>query len=177
RQALTMALQNFDGAIVLVSHDRHLLRNTVDEFWLVADGQVQPYDGDLEDYERWLADRRKAGEAAPEPGASAGADAAVALSADERKARKRQEAEIRQKLSPFRKQQSQLEKRMEALQKELAELEQSLSDPSLYDEANKVQLKEQLAAQAARKQALEDAEAEWLEISETVESLEAELTG
>ncbi|HET8848902.1 MAG TPA: ATP-binding cassette domain-containing protein [Marinobacter sp.] len=177
RQALTMALQNFDGAIVLVSHDRHLLRNTVDEFWLVADGRVQPYDGDLEDYERWLADRRKAGETAPAPVTGAGAGSDGALSADERKARKRQEAEIRQKLSPYRKQQSQLEKRMEALQKELAEQELALSDPSLYDEANRAQLKEQLAVQAAGKQALADLEADWLEVSETVESLEAELAG
>jgi ATP-binding cassette subfamily F protein 3 len=177
RQALTMALQNFDGAIVLVSHDRHLLRNTVDEFWLVADGRVQPYDGDLEDYERWLADRRKAGETAPAPVTGAGAGSDGALSADERKARKRQEAEIRQKLSPYRKQQSQLEKRMEALQKELAEQELALSDPSLDDEANRAQLKEQLAVQAAGKQALADLEADWLEVSETVESLEAELAG
>ena len=65
RQALTMALQNFDGAIVVVSHDRHLLRNTVDEFWLVCDGAVGEYEGDLEDYERWLAERRKDEESPP----------------------------------------------------------------------------------------------------------------
>ncbi|HAX11293.1 MAG TPA: ABC transporter ATP-binding protein, partial [Marinobacter hydrocarbonoclasticus] len=65
RQALTMALQNFEGAIVVVSHDRHLLRNTVDEFWLVCDGAVGEYEGDLEDYERWLAERRKDEESPP----------------------------------------------------------------------------------------------------------------
>src|SRR5690554_6979664 len=99
RQALTMALQNFDGAIVVVSHDRHLLRNTVDQFWLVSDGAVQEYDGDLEDYERWLAERRKDDDEPPkrevveQAAENKVATGATALTADERKARKRQEAE------------------------------------------------------------------------------------
>ena len=183
RQALTMALQNFDGAIVVVSHDRHLLRNTVDEFWLVCDGAVREYDGDLEDYERWLADRRKDDEEPPKrqvadesgpvrPGSGAGT-----LSADERKARKRQEAEIRQKLSPWRKKQSTLEARMDQLHEKLASVEQALADPAIYGDSHKVQLKELLAEQIRFKRELDDTEAEWMEVSETVESLEAELTG
>lgn len=180
RQALTMALQNFDGAIVVVSHDRHLLRNTVDEFWLVSDGAVREYDGDLEDYERWLAERRKDDDEPPQrqvvqekAGNKAGS---ATLSADERKARKRQEAEIRKKISPWRKKQSTLEARMETLQDSLSSIEASLSDPSIYDDGNKVRLKELLAEQAVCKRQLEDAEAEWLEVSETVENLEEELT-
>src|SRR5690554_115831 len=183
RQALTMALQNFDGAIVVVSHDRHLLRNTVDEFWLVCDGAVREYDGDLEDYERWLADRRKDDEEPPKrqvadesgpvrPGSGAGT-----LSADERKARKRQEAEIRQKLSPWRKKQSTLEARMDQLHEKLASVEQALADPAIYDDSHKVQLKELLAEQIRFKRELDETEAEWMDVSETVESLEAELTG
>src|SRR5690606_27833101 len=91
RQALTMALQNFDGAIVVVSHDRHLLRNTVDEFWLICDGAVGEYEGDLEDYERWLADRRKDEESPPRrevaegQGKSVNTAGAATLTADERK--------------------------------------------------------------------------------------------
>ncbi len=180
RQALTMALQNFDGAIVVVSHDRHLLRNTVDEFWLVSDGAVKEYKGDLEDYERWLADRRKDDEEPPKrqvaeekTGSKAGP---VTLSADERKARKRQEAEIRKKISPWRKKQGTLEARMDQLQEKLSSVETSLSDPSVYDDSNKVRLKELLAEQAGFKRELENTEAEWLEVSETVESLEEELT-
>lgn len=120
RQALTMALQNFEGAIVVVSHDRHLLRNTVDEFWLVNDGCVAEYKGDLEDYERWLADRRKDDTEAPKRQlagtANAGdvetteSGAGVGESAEDRKARKRAEAALRKKLSPYRKQQAALEK-------------------------------------------------------------------
>ncbi|MBB5320891.1 ATP-binding cassette subfamily F protein 3 [Marinobacter oulmenensis] len=180
RQALTMALQNFDGAIVVVSHDRHLLRNTVDEFWLVADGTVGEYEGDLEDYERWLADRRKDDEAPPrrEPALASGPDdspAPATLTADERKARKREEAQLRKQLSPFRKKQTSLEQRMETLQQELAAIEQDLADPGLYENDGKVRLKTLLADQASHKQALEAAEAEWLEVSEQVEELEAEL--
>jgi ATP-binding cassette subfamily F protein 3 len=183
RQALTMALQNFDGAIVVVSHDRHLLRNTVDEFWLVSDGTVQEYDGDLEDYERWLADRRKDEDEPPKRQVAEDSDAekkagsAQALTADERKARKRQEAELRQKLSPWRKKQVSLEARMDQLQQQLAGVETSLGDPAVYEDSGKVRLKALLAEQTELKRALEETEAEWLEVTETVENLEAELAG
>ncbi len=181
RQALTMALQNFDGAIVVVSHDRHLLRNTVDEFWLVHEGRVQPYDGDLDDYERWLAQRRKDEGETPRPAAVDAGKATEAasggggLSADERKARKRAEAALRQKLSPFRKRQAALEQDMESIQLALAELEQALAEPNLYEVASKDRLKSLLASQAERKSQLEAVEMEWLEVSETVESMAASL--
>lgn len=185
RQALTMALQNFEGAIVVVSHDRHLLRNTVDDFWLVNEGRVTEYDGDLEDYERWLADRRKDETEAPrrESGAdsitgdkASAADSGAGENAEDRKARKRAEAAIRQKLSPYRKQQSALEKEMDQLQSTLVTLEQNLSEPELYADQGKQKLKELLGQQADAKSRLAGVEAEWLEISETVENLEAELT-
>ncbi|HBI78194.1 MAG TPA: ABC transporter ATP-binding protein, partial [Marinobacter adhaerens] len=182
RQALTMALQNFEGAIVVVSHDRHLLRNTVDEFWLVNDGRVTEYQGDLEDYERWLADRRKDETEAPrrvpvgQEGVPEAAEA-VGESAEDRKARKRAEAALRQKLSPYRKKQSALEKEMDQLQQKLSALEEQLSDPDLYDDSGKTRLKELLAEQATATARLEEVEAQWLEVSEEVESLEAELAG
>ncbi|MBY6032970.1 ATP-binding cassette domain-containing protein [Marinobacter daepoensis] len=181
RQALTMALQNFDGAIVVVSHDRHLLRNTVDEFWLVSDGAVREYDGDLEDYERWLADRRKDDDSPPRrdvaeaPGRQTADAGAGTLTAEERKARKRQEAELRQKLSPWRKKQAALEAKMEQLQQKLGAVEHSLSDPEMYSDGQKLQLKAMLAEQTELKRELEAAEAEWLDVSEAVENLEAEL--
>lgn len=180
RQALTMALQNFEGAIVVVSHDRHLLRNTVDEFWLVNDGRVESYEGDLEDYERWLAERRKEltnGDRSVEAAGTADASqpATGGASAEDRKARKRAEAEMRQKLSPFRKRQAALEKNMESIQLALAELEQALAEPDLYDAASKDRLRTLLASQAEHKSQLEAIEMEWLEVSETVESMEASL--
>jgi ATP-binding cassette subfamily F protein 3 len=184
RQALTMALQNFDGAIVVVSHDRHLLRNTVDDFWLVNEGRVTEYKGDLEGYERWLADRRKDDteaprreeKAAPAAGGNAGPDGAIGESADDRKARKRAEAALRQKLSPYRKQQAALEKEMDQLQARLVTLEETLSDPELYAEQGREKLKTSLTEQGNAKGRLADVEAQWLEISEEVESLESELS-
>ena len=182
RQALTMALQNFDGAIVVVSHDRHLLRNTVDQFWLVSDGTVSDYDGDLDDYERWLAERRKDEDEAPkrqvvdQPAGEKSAPAAPALTADERKARKRVAAEVRQKLSPWRKKQSLLESRMDKVQERLAVVEQELADPALYEDRGKARLKELLSEQTGLKRELEGIESEWLDVSESVEALEAELS-
>lgn len=186
RQALTMALQNFEGAIVVVSHDRHLLRNTVDEFWLVNDGRVAEYQGDLEDYERWLADRRKDDTEAPKRQAtgtmnasdSAKAsepEAGVGESAEDRKTRKRAEAALRQKLSPFRKRQVALEKQMESLNETLSGLESELADPGLYGDESKNRLKDLLGKQAEAKARLNDVEAEWLDVSETVEAMETEL--
>lgn len=188
RQALTMALQNFEGAIVVVSHDRHLLRNTVDEFWLVNDGRVTEYQGDLEDYERWLADRRKDETEAPrrqtvdsrataDSASKPAADTSVGESADDRKARKRAEAALRKKLSPYRKRQALLEKQMESLNETLSSLEAELAVPELYEDGGKDRLKELLSKQSSANAELEDVEAEWLEVSETVEGMEEELTG
>ncbi|WP_417548357.1 ATP-binding cassette domain-containing protein [Marinobacter segnicrescens] len=176
RQALTMALQNFDGAMVVVSHDRHLLRNTVDEFWLVSDGAVAPYEGDLEDYERWLADRRRDDEEPPRRDSQATvASQATGLTAEQRKAQKREQAELRKQLSPWKKQLAQAEKAMEAAQAKLAELEEALSDASLYEAASKDRLKALLADQASVRATLEEAEATWLETGEKLEELEAQL--
>jgi ATP-binding cassette subfamily F protein 3 len=167
----------------VVSHDRHLLRNTGDDFWLVNDGRVTEYKGDLEDYERWLADRRKDETEAPRrqdgngtavPGKTE-TDAGIGETADDRKARKRAEAALRQKLSPYRKKQSALEKEMDQLQARLMTLEQDLSDPELYSEQGRERLKTMLAEQGSAKGRLGDVEAQWLEISEAVENLESEL--
>ena len=177
REALTLALQGFEGAVVLVSHDRHLLRNTVDEFWRVSDGRVAPFDGDLEDYERWLAEqRRQDGSRAPGAGSSspAAAGSEVGESADDRKQRKRLEAEQRKKLSPYRRKLEQLEQTLEKLQDQLQGIEAELADPALYEQDGQAKLKDALARQRQCREALESAEMEWLEVGETLEQLQAE---
>jgi ATP-binding cassette subfamily F protein 3 len=78
RHALSIALQDFSGAIVLVSHDRHLIKSTADELWLVRDGQVTPYDGDLADYARWLRRNQAEAPLAPHDGAAAPANKVAA---------------------------------------------------------------------------------------------------
>ncbi|WP_165856237.1 ATP-binding cassette domain-containing protein [Marinobacter sp. JSM 1782161] len=176
RQALTEALQRFEGAVVVVSHDRHLLRNTVDDFLMVNDGAVTSYDGDLEDYERWLAERRTEDVRTPSPGAddSAAKSPEVGESADDRKARKRAEAALRQKMSPYRKRQETLEKRMGDVQIRLNELEETLADAGLYEPERKNDLKAALGAQSEARAELETVEMEWLEVSETLEEMAGE---
>ncbi len=176
RQALTMALQNFDGAMVVVSHDRHLLRNTVDEFWLVSDGAVAPYDGDLEDYERWLAERRRDEDEPPRRDSQASVvSQATGLTAEQRKARKREQAELRKQLSPWKKQLAGAEQAIAKAEARLAELETALADTALYEAAQKDRLRALLAEQADVRSGLAEAEASWLEVGEKLEALEAQL--
>jgi ATP-binding cassette subfamily F protein 3 len=126
REALTLALQETEAAMVLVSHDRHLLRTTVDELWLVADGKVQAFDGDLDDYAAWLAMRRaEARSAAPvDPDKQARQQARAA-----EESRKKSALAARR---PLLKEAEKLEKQLAAWQTELAEVEQQLADPTLY---------------------------------------------
>jgi ATP-binding cassette subfamily F protein 3 len=185
RQALTMALQEFEGAVVVVSHDRHLLRNTVDDFVMVNEGRVTEYQGDLADYERWLAERRVDDTRAPRrqatvadssPDATSPSDMGSGENAEDRKARKRLEASVRKKMSPFRKRQQKLEKAIEEQQAALQTLEQRLSDPALYEAESKAELKTKLGEQAEHQARQESLEMEWLEIVEALETLESELS-
>lgn len=166
-QALTGALQNFEGAIVVISHDRHLLRNTVDELILVDNGRAEAYEGSLDDYRQWLLTReRGTDDSDPQPSAAPNVDKKLA---------RQQAAQRRQQLAPLTKQIKQLESQMAKFSQQLADLEQQLADPSLYEAAQKEQLKTLLATQASLKQQNEDSEGQWLELQETLESMEAEL--
>lgn len=172
RHALTVALQDFEGAVVLVSHDRHLLKNTVDTFWLVAHGKVEEFSGDLHDYEKWLGDYQRQGERAAEPESSVVKAAGQGESSDDKKERKRKEAALRQRLSPLKKQEQQLETRMAKAQESLETLEQDLAQPELYEPEQKAKLQGLLAKQAEAKQSIEEAELEWFEVLEQIEDLE-----
>jgi len=170
RHALTLALQSFDGALILVSHDRHLIRNTVDSFLLVADGKVEEFKGDLDDYHQWLAQQRRS----QEPTAADSRDNR-SLSAAERKEQKRREADNRARLRPLRQSVEKLEKELEAVNSALAEVENGLADPSIYDDGQKERLKQLLAEQARRMQQQQTLEESWLEQLEALEQLESEL--
>lgn len=98
RQALTEALIDFEGALVVVSHDRHLIRSTTDDLYLVHDRKVEPFDGDLEDYQQWLTDVQRQNSAAESTDKPASANNAQA-----RKDQKRREAELRTQTQPLRK--------------------------------------------------------------------------
>ena len=166
REALTLALQGFDGAMVIVSHDRHLLRTTTDDLYLVHGGRVETFDGDLDDYHKWLLDLEKS-QSNQEAGAEAGSNSAAA-----RKDQKRREADFRQTIRPLKQQLEKLEKRMEKLQGELAEIEQALADPELYSDGAKAKLTGLLAKQGPVKNQLGEVELEWMTLSENLEQKE-----
>jgi ATP-binding cassette subfamily F protein 3 len=162
-----MALQDFAGAVLVVSHDRHLLKSTTDEFLLVADGRIQPFEGDLDDYARWLVDYR----ARQQPQSSA----APAADKTDKRAQRQAAAALRQQLAPHKKQADKLEQELGKLQEKLAAVEDKLGDSGLYEAARKDELRELLAEQAALKTREAELEETWLEALETLEALQQQL--
>ncbi|MES2758793.1 MAG: ATP-binding cassette domain-containing protein [Pseudomonadota bacterium] len=187
REALTMALAQFEGTLVVVSHDRHLLRATTDQFIIVADGKLQPFDGDLDDYKDWLFQTKlgkgtsvlpAAGKdnktAFPVASAVAPPTAAPAVNTKELK---RVEAEQRQKVAALKKP---IENKIKRLEEQIAkrnaqkaEADAKLLEPGAYDAANKAKLKLLLADQAFFSKDLAQLEAEWMELQEQLEGLAA----
>jgi ATP-binding cassette subfamily F protein 3 len=176
REALTEALAQFEGTLVLVSHDRHLLRATTDQFLIVANGTLQAFDGDLEDYRDWLFQTKlgKGSEVLPLPAAKPEPQQAAATPADRRE-QKRQEADQRQRTSAQRKP---LESRIKRLEEQIskqnakkAEIDAQLAAPSIYDSANKEKLITLLADQAYCTRELAQLENEWLQKQEELEKV------
>lgn len=163
REAIVMALQDFAGAIVVVSHDRHLLTSTTDEFYLVAHGKVAPFDGDLQDYYQWLQQDARQSQQSAVPEAVSSNSAAV------RKDQKRLEAELRNLLRPLKQKIDKLELRQQQLETQLASLEQQLAEPTIYEAANKAQLNKLLAEQTQASGELTQIEENWFEAQEALE--------
>jgi len=173
RQALAVALQEYSGAVVLVSHDRHLLKVNSDKLILVANGFATEFQGSVDDYPKWLAEHNR-GNAITEFGSQAPAKK-IANSASVKKEQKRIEAERRKQLQPLTNKIKRTERVMEKLSIEKQAIEDSLANNDLYSEENKAQLKQLLADQAYVQKELDDAEAQWLEASEQHEVLSQEL--
>ena len=169
REALALALQNFDGAILIVSHDRHLLKSTVDEYWLVDHGRVQSFDGDLDDYHDYLNTREAMAPAASPDEQNPTSEPRPQV---DRKEQKRLEAEKRQRLAPLRKQQQAAEKKMEKLQAELATIEEKMGDPGLYEASRKDELNTLIQQQGKLKSELDEIEMEWMDLTEQLEAAE-----
>ena len=169
RHALSMALQDFSGALLLVSHDRHLIKSTVDDLYLVADGCVKEFDGELEDYSKWLSDYRLRQQA------SMAGEVVDNFDKVDRKAQRQAAAEMRKKLAPLRKQADTQEKQLDKIQHELQDLETVLADNSLYEQAQKDQLKQLLGKQSQLLQQQAQLEEAWMESLEELEALQSEL--
>ncbi|WP_433768387.1 ATP-binding cassette domain-containing protein [Pseudomonas putida] len=167
RLALTMALQEFSGAVLVVSHDRHLLKSTTDNFFLVADGKVEEFDGDLEDYTRWLVDYRQRN--APVSNTPVNPDKT------DKKAQRQAAAALRQQLAPHKREADKLEAELGKLHEKLAKIDASLGDSDIYEPLRKNELRDLLAEQAKLKVREAELEEAWMEALELLESMQAEL--
>ncbi|MCK5354072.1 MAG: ATP-binding cassette domain-containing protein, partial [Methyloprofundus sp.] len=164
RHALSVALQDYQGAIIMVSHDRHMLRSVTDQLYLVANGSVSAFDGDLDDYRLWLNEQKlllndsinKTSEA---PGIN-------------KKEQRKLDAERRKKLKPLYDALKKADKNLERYHTQQKQLEEQLADTGLYDESNKARLKQVLQEKAQVDQDLEETELEWMDISEQLETSE-----
>ena len=172
REALATALAEFEGSVLLVSHDRHLLRTTVDEFWIVADGGVLEFDGDLDDYRAWLAERAAQDRSQARQDAAARGDAQTI----DRKTQKRLEAEARQRLSSLRKpldaKIKKVEAELERLRLRLETLDARVADPQLYEDANREERLSVLAEHGELNKKTQTLEEEWLTLQEQLEAIE-----
>jgi ATP-binding cassette subfamily F protein 3 len=159
RHALGLALQDYAGALVVVSHDRYLLQSVTDRLLRVADGRATAFDGDLDEYAAWLARRRSRAPAAGAPAATTN-----------RKEQRRQDAERRRQLQPLKARLQALEAELERLSAAKARIEAALADGALYSGAEKDKLKALLLEQGRVQQALAAAETAWLEAGEELEA-------
>jgi ATP-binding cassette subfamily F protein 3 len=179
REALSLALNEFEGTVMLVSHDRALLREVCDEFWLVADGVVKPFDGDLDDYQQWLLDQskeaaraaKKQSAAAPAPvlaAVAAPAPATAPASREDRKASGQARAKLAEQTRPLRKEMEAIDKRMHALAEERAGIEAQLAEGAAASA---------IAEMGKRLKAIHDQleadEMRWLELGEQIEAMSA----
>jgi ATP-binding cassette subfamily F protein 3 len=162
RHALSVALQDYQGAIVVVSHDRHLLRSVTDQLLLVSGGKVQPFDGDLDDYRLWLTEQKK------------GDEKSVIDSNDtvSRKDQRKLDADRRKKHKPLFDTLKKAEIAVEKYHNEQRELEHQLADPAIYEASEKDHLKRILDRKVQVDKLLDEAESAWMEAEEAIEHAE-----
>ena len=161
RHALSVALQDFQGAMVVVSHDRHLLRSVTDQLLLVSGGKVQPFDGDLDDYRAWLAEQKKAEEKPIE----------VAEITVSRKDQRKLDAENRRKYKPLYDALKKAEDAVEKFHAEQKQLEQQLADSAIYEDSEKSRLKQVLERKVQVDKLLEEAELAWMDAEEQIAAI------
>jgi ATP-binding cassette subfamily F protein 3 len=159
RRALLDALNDYEGAVVLITHDRSLMELVADRLWLAADGTIKPFDGDMDDYAKYVIDRARLA-------ARAGKEEAVP-----RPDSKKAAAQARAQLQPLKKALDAVEQKVARYTKTLSELDTALADPKNYKRPNELA---QLGRDRARaKDNLDKAEAEWLEAAEAYETAKA----
>ena len=173
RQALALALQDYTGAMIIVSHDRHLLRVTCDQLLLVHGQHVEAFDGSLDDYPKWLSDHNKSRNNADDNGTETTNDSKPLIA---KKDRKRAEAEQRKQLQPLRKKVTELETRLDKLHTRQQVLETRLAEPDIYAEHNKAELQKLITEKTELDKACSKTEDEWMTASEALEVAMQDMT-
>jgi ATP-binding cassette subfamily F protein 3 len=164
RLALTTALQEFTGAIILVSHDRHLIRTVADQLYLITDQKISEFDGDLDDYRQWVKEQQKRVDVDQN-------ELSLEASGTTKKQQRQIAAARREQLKPLKNKSRKLEQTIEKLEQEKSKLEQQLADSQLYHDDNKSELQVIIKKQGQVQQQLADAEEQWLAIHEQLEEL------
>ena len=167
RHALSVALQSYAGALILVSHDAHLIRTVTDELWMVGDGHVKPFSGDLDDYRRWISGERQSEPVHPQP-----VNRAVPKDTADKKRQRQNRAEQRLLSEPLNSRASRLETSMKRLTRQCEERDALLADNAIYESDRKDELRNILFERARASDQLESTENEWLEIQEKLNSLD-----
>ena len=175
REALTMALSTYEGAVLLVSHDRHLLRAVTDELWLVHEGRKEVFEGDLDDYAKIVLDRRRvtAAEARAEHQADKAArnEAQPVNNKEARRLAAQERARIAELRKPLKKELEKVEREMNALSEKLKALDTQLADPAFYNGADQGKVAQTLREHGELAPKVEALEMHWLELSEKIEAL------
>lgn len=175
REALSLALSSYKGALILVSHDRHLLEAIADKLWLIDDGRVSEFNGDLNDYQEFLNKKNKEykDKLNEEKQATKASNATLSTQSFKSKEQKKIEAQKRQALRPLKKEIEDLEKLMEKLKKEISSIDETLSDSSLY-QTDKDKVEKLSIDRANLSDKLDETEMTWLEKQEELEAALAE---
>lgn len=175
REALTMALSTYEGAVLLVSHDRHLLRAVTDELWLVHEGRKEVFEGDLDDYAKIVLDHRRvtAAEARAEHQADKAArnEAQPVNNKEARRLAAQERARIAELRKPLKKELEKVEREMNALSEKLKALDTQLADPAFYNGADQGKVAQTLREHGELAPKVEALEMHWLELSEIIEAL------
>ena len=175
REALTMALSTYEGAVLLVSHDRHLLRAVTDELWLVHEGRKEVFEGDLDDYAKIVLDHRRvtAAEARAEHQADKAArnEAQPVNNKEARRLAAQEHARIAELRKPLKKELEKVEREMNALSEKLKALDTQLADPAFYNGADQGKVAQTLREHGELAPKVEALEMHWLELSEKIEAL------
>ena len=175
RESISLALQSYSGCLVVVAHDRHLLRLVTDELWLIDDGSLRRFEGDIDDYVIWLRQRQKGAnknldsQTNKKPKNRTDIDAKIDQKPQRSKTTRQEKAKQREKVKPLRDRLNRVEKEIDKAAEVKQRLDQALANPEIYNEANRDQLRELLFDQARNAQLHQELESQWLEASDLLE--------